>query len=216
MDNPAVRDRASKRIVYELFHDDLIPPELPEEPDLELTPSLARATAFARAYLNLHTAIDVVGQCAIYFRRFPFRHGEVEKADHLRNMCEMYLSAIYVLRSRFKTALNSYNETTTGRHIAVGEALKNFDREFDQPLRARNAFTHHLPFEDLALGKLRLAGLLSKGASQYAWLKGEHERSYRKASKAWSERAERSASTAKRILEAFSERIVCERDALGL
>ena len=45
-------------------------------------------------------------QCEFYFRRYPFRGMPVSKADHIRNICEMYFAQFYVMRSRIKTCLN--------------------------------------------------------------------------------------------------------------
>ena len=75
--------------------------------DFKFPDQIEKQHDLVTSFFHLHSAAEALNQCQYYFRRYPFKEDKITRADHARNMCEFYLSNIYVLRSRLKIVLNN-------------------------------------------------------------------------------------------------------------
>ena len=163
-------------------------PEMPKE--FVFGEAVEKEHALIMSFLYLHQSTEAFSQCEYYFRRFPFRNLPISRHDHLRNMCELYFTMFYVIRSRLKAVLNKLKASCPAHRIDIGAFVKAYDKEFDQELRERNSVHHTIPFSDLNIDRIMLAGMIAstEGFRDKGWDR-EHLSVYRKSSKEWAGRA---------------------------
>lgn len=183
-----------RRMSATLYFDEPGPPIYSDD-DLtyNFPPEIEEQHALVIMCFNLWEAKEMMKQCKYYFRRYPFRGLPVSKDEHFRNICEMYFSWFYIIRSRCKNILNKLG-SISGIKFNVGRFLKAYDAEFDQELRMRNQVHHSAPFDDLTLDRLKLTRLMSLGGPRSSGWVDEHRTAYRAATKEWAARVDRRAT----------------------
>ena len=105
-------------------------------------------------YITLNVMIEDIQQCEYYLRRFPFRGLPVDRSSHVTNICEMYFNKCYQFKDRLKKYLTTLKSQVPG--LEVGSAIKQYNRIFEQELKARNAIHHKEQFSDLTIEKIFL------------------------------------------------------------
>lgn len=163
---------------------------MPEE--FKFPPDISTQHEAVMSYLSLQGCLKSLEQCEFYFRRYPFAGLPVSKGDHLQNMCELYFSRFYEMKSRLKRCLNAVSATTAAP-LNTGEVLKQFAKDFDQELRARNAIHHHDRFDDIAISGIGIADLFSSKSDKRGWAVVAHMK-YRRSSREWAERVKDGAA----------------------
>lgn len=152
-------------------------------------------------FLGLHSTLNSLRDCEYYFRRYPFHGLPVSHFDHLTNICEMYFGRFYEFRERLKNYLNALNAALPDSKIDIGKFIKQFDKAFDQELRARNSVHHHQRFADLAIDRVFLADTFSAQKPDAGWL-AERNAMYRAFTREWVERVRRRSSAVGDFLDA--------------
>lgn len=155
------------------------------------------------AYLSLNVCLHSLQQCEFYFRRYPFNGLPVSRDDHIRNICEMYFNRFYEFKSRLKRCLNAINSTLK-ETLNVGAVLKQFAKEFDQELRARNSIHHFDRFDDLAIQGIGMASLMGRDEKVGAGWQIVAQEHYRRSSREWAERVKRRSKHVEAYLEAVA------------
>jgi hypothetical protein len=173
-DEPGWREWSRSRVGQVMYFDDPLEDveDLDDLEDLEdlpreyvFRPPLDKQHTVIVQYLGLQQTANVLRQCEYYFRRYPFRGLPVTRHEHLTNICEMYFSRIFELKERIKKYLNALATIPAPGRIDIGKFIKQFEKEFDQEIRARNSVHHHERFEDIALERLFLTEIISKASS---------------------------------------------------
>jgi hypothetical protein len=182
-------------------------PEMPKE--FVFSEAVEKEHALITSFLYLHQSAEALSQCEYYFRRFPFRSLPISRHEHLRNVCELYFSMFYVIRSRLKEVLNKLKAACPGCRIDVGAFIKACDKEFDQELRERNSLHHSVPFEDLNIDRIMLTGMMASTEKfrDKGWDK-EHLSAYRKSSKEWANRVKRRSVADRAFIDAAAKVIL--------
>lgn len=155
-------------------------------------------------FLGLYQTLLALKDCEYYFRRYPFNGLPVSHHDHLTNICEMYFGRFYEFRERLKKYLNAVNSALKNKSLDVGVLIKQFDKLFDNELRARNSVHHHRRFADAAIDRVYLATVLSKGSSDDGWL-SERKAHYRAVTREWAERVQRRSEVVAEFLDAAAQ-----------
>jgi hypothetical protein len=213
---PGWREWNRKKVGKVLDHDDPFFGLAPSEPlgDFTFSPEVERQHSIALGFLRLDMTAMSLKDCEFYFRRYPFRNLPVSRHDHLNNMCEMYFSRFYEFKTRLKELMNLVN-AATGRKLAVGELIKAFDKTFGPELRARNDIHHHARFSDIAIDKVALTHLVSKGDKGPRGWDREHLNAYRRATKEWANRVRERAKIVDLFVNAVAEAILSHCSFLG-
>jgi len=122
----------------------------------------------------------------------------------------MYFGRFYEFRERLKKYLNAVNATLKNKSLDVAVLIKQFDKLFDNELRARNSVhhhhhhRHHQRFADAAIDRVYLATVLSKGSSDDRWL-SERKAHYRAVTWEWAERVQRRSEVVAEFLDAAAQ-----------
>lgn len=156
--NKQRRERANKSLLQTLTRHLGLPAE--ELPEIKLDPKEEALGKVFSAYLALASLQPSLAQTEYYFRRFPFSELTISRADHLRNICEMYFDRIEQFRQRLKalvTALKGYSDKPDKRY---GDLVKQFSVYFKWEQTQRNQTHHHRRFEYDAIDQLGLIELL--------------------------------------------------------
>jgi hypothetical protein len=207
---PEFRDFKRKQVRHTLADDldrELGLPEMPRE--FVFSKEVEKEHALIMSFLNLHQSAQAFSQCEYYFRRFPFRGLPISRHEHLRNVCELYFSMFYVIRSRLKMVLNEMKFVCPGYKMDVGAFIKLYDKEFDQELRERNSVHHSMPFRDLAIDRIMLTEMMaSTGKFRNKGWDKEHLVVYRKSSKEWADRVKRRSVAVRAFIDAVAKAIL--------
>ena len=190
------RRRKFARTLYfddPFFSDDALDREFVFPVDVE------KQHAIVIQFLGLQESINLLKECEFYFRRYPFRGLPVTRYSHITNICEMYLSRFYEFRERFKKYLNAIKAIAPEHTINIGQFIKEYDRIFDQELRARNAIHHHRRFDDIAIDRIFLTEVVSLDNNK--GLEQTHRAAYRKATREWAQRVKKRGAMMDQFLE---------------
>ena len=207
-DYPGFLEWKSKSISRTLYYDD--PLENNSDgltAEFVFSPELERQHIAIMAFYNLYTTQFAIEDCQSYFRRYPFYGLTVSKEQHLRYCCEMYFSRIYEFSERLKKLLNSI-KPLSNPEPDVGRTIKLFAREFAMEMKERNLIHHHTCFDDIVLDKLHILRMMSSVDNKEgtaAVFRAEHQRTYRRASKEWSERVRRRSKQTGEFLDAVAD-----------
>ena len=154
------------------------------EGDFEMPAELSAKYDAVMQFYYLYAACDRLQGMHLYFRRFPFRDGEMRKVEHLQNMFDLYVNGIYVVEERIKkylTALKPLVEVEP----AVGKVLKRFGKDFEAELRPRHDSTHFRPYNDIIYDRLWMSEVMGmREAGGEGWRR-EHDALYRRATARW-------------------------------
>ncbi|WP_374322048.1 hypothetical protein [Brevundimonas sp.] len=200
-----------KAIAYTLDHDDPFSDMEKPQGHFKFDEELEREHDLVMKYYQMLSAVNGLKQMEFYFRRYPFAGMGVSRADHLRNMCEMYFNHFYMFRERMKAALNTLNNILPTGRLDVGSVIKSYTKEFDRELRERNGVHHHESFDDVAIDKVMLTELLTMAKDvddPKHWRRREHLSAYRRASREWAERARTRAKRVDSYAEAVAGAIL--------
>src|ERR1700722_953664 len=154
-------------------------------------------------YLGLNETIRSLKDCEFYFRRYPFRGLPVTRHSHITNICEMYFGRFYEFKERLKNYFDALEAAVPGHGLHVGGFIRQFDRTFNQELRARNRIHHHNRFEDLGMDGVLLMDSISMGRPESGWRK-EHLAAYRKFTREWARRVVERGKKMDEFLEAVA------------
>lgn len=203
---PGWKEWRLKRIGHVLYFDDpYVSADRELEPEFQFSDAVDRQHAIVMQYLQLVQAVHNLKECEFYFRRYPFRGLPVTRYSHITNVCEMYFGRFYEIKERLKKFFDALSKAKLGHGLLghglnVGRFIKNFEREFDQELRARNSVDHHKRFEDVALDRVMMKELASGGDNDW---EREHLKEYRNLSKQWAQRVKRRGE----IMDAYLEEV---------
>lgn len=172
--------------------------------EFQFTDEIGRQHEAIVSYLSLFSSFYALQQCEFYFRRYPFTGFPVSKADHLRNICEMYFNRFYEFRERLKRCLNAVDRTAECR-INTGGILKQFSKEFSLELKARNHIHHHDRFDDATIEGIGLAHIMGRLDDVGPSWRNEARRSYRRFSAEWAARVKRRSERVEAYVQAVAE-----------
>ncbi|WP_395444038.1 hypothetical protein [Caulobacter sp. UC70_42] len=169
------------------------------------------------AWFNLSQTLTALSQSQFYLRRFPFGGLPVTRVEHARNVLEMYFGSVYMMKERLKRFLTLHKKMYPNTGMNVGHIIKQFEKTFDSELRARNSIHHHQPFDDIALHRLTISGLLATHNHEMSarWKNG-HEIYYRRFCKEWIERIDRRSKIVAAFLNIISEVVIVEATFLKI
>jgi hypothetical protein len=156
--------------------------------------------------LALHLMIISLEECEYYFKKYPFKGIGISRADHLRNICEMYFDRVVQFKDRLKTTMNVANKLGPDNPMPVGKMLKIFEKSFGWEIRRRNFTHHHGRFSNQAIEKLSLVNLLSHHPEMHQMIPETF--TYRQEVKEWIQRLKLSAGKLYQILEWVSDHVV--------
>lgn len=139
-------------------------------------------------YLGLIEVVESVKACEYYFRRYPFRGMPIARHEHIANICEMYFGRFYQFKERLKNFTDAIRAIEPNHGLDFGRFIRQFEREFNSELRARNQIHHHQRFSDLAIEQIYMTGVVSETRPGKGW-ESEHLAVYRKTAKEWAQRA---------------------------
>lgn len=159
--------------------------EIEETTDFKFDAVLEQQIDLVAGYHNLISASQALRQTEMYFRRFPFRNGEVGREDHLKTCCELLFSRVYHFRERLLKFLVQLDRKTEPRKTLPHAAIKDdFDKRFRLFLDERHNINHHTGYSDIQMGAIGLTDLLATADQELAWMRASAA-SYRKVTKAW-------------------------------
>lgn len=202
LDDPVTSERARNSMSAVLTGAPANPtPEAPNFTKAELDEGKVFGGYFALISMKIS-----LRECEYYFRRYPFRGMPISKADHFRNVCEMYFDRVVQFRDRAKALMNAIKATPGGENIAIKQFLKAFDKTFDWEIRNRNAVHHHGRFEYDAIEKMSIAHLLRHHSGIHGFI--QPERVYREERRKWIERVRHRALVLDQFIEAIAKFIL--------
>lgn len=199
---PGWREWKRKQVGYKLYFDDPVF-STSHEKMFVFSEEIERQHAVIFQYLALQSTILSLKDCEHYFRRYPFRKNEVSHHDHITNVCEMYFSRFYEFKERLKKYFNAVKVASPASNLDAGVVIRHFEKMFDQELRARNNVHHDSRFQDIAIDRVYLTGIVSAEPTDKGW-KLEHRTAYRKLAKEWAERVLRRGQKMDEFLEAVA------------
>lgn len=172
-------------------------------PEFKFTAEIERQHEAIMSYLSLASSFHTLQQCEFYFRRFPFTDLPVSKEDHIRNMCEMYFNRFYEFKERLKRSLNAVDRTIEGT-LNTGNVLKQFAKDFDPELRARNSIHHRERFDDAAIQSIGIANMMGYSEGVGPGWREVANRAYRRSSAEWADRVKRRSKMVEPYVEAVA------------
>lgn len=153
-------DRISQRVMADLIDD----PELRASvPDEQVSPEERHLFDMLTGCLALMTMVSTLRQCEHYFRTRPRAFGDISRADHFRNCCEMYFDRMAQFKDRLKVALNAAKRYNPSMDYNVSNIVKAYDKAFKREIKARNHIHHIGRYDDTRLSQISLIELLSHG-----------------------------------------------------
>ncbi|MEQ9109144.1 MAG: hypothetical protein RLN84_01150 [Rhodospirillaceae bacterium] len=178
--------------------------------DFEFPDEIEKQRIIIMAYLALADSVTALKECEYYFRRYPFRNLPVTKHRHIVNVCEMYFSRFYEIRSRLKNVLNAANKVISDKKFDVGAFIKLFDRIFDSEIRQRHGVHHRERFDDVDVSRIFLMETL---ATRQA-VKNLHVGEYRQIANSWISRVRTQGKKVDEFLEAVANALIENCDFL--
>jgi hypothetical protein len=200
---PGWRKWKHKQVGYTLHFDDPLFSHSHEKMFV-FSEEIERQHVVISQYIALQSTILSLKDCEYYFRRYPFpQKNEVSHHDHITNVCEMYFSRFYEFKERLKKYFNAVKVASPASNLDAGIAIKHFEKMFDQELRARNNIHHDSRFQDIAIDRVYLTGIVSAEPTGKGW-KVEHRTAYRKLAKEWAKRVQRRGKKMDEFMEAVA------------
>lgn len=169
--------------------------------DYEMPAELSAEYDAVMAFYYLHSACERLQGLPLYFRRFPFRAGEMRKVEHLQNMFDLFVAAFYVVQERlvaYLEALKPLADTPPN----VGGVLKQYRKEFADELRSRHQTTHERPYDDIVYDRLWMSEIMAMHDEASDNWRREHLALYRRESIRWADLAARRGARVLYFLEA--------------
>lgn len=202
---PGWKEWRRKRIAHTLYFDDPFPLEVKSDGgDFVFSDTIKKQHAVVIQYLGLQQTIYSLKECEYYFRRYPFRGLPVTRYGHITNVCEMYFSRVYEFKERMRKYFEAVKAVAPHHRLDIGAFIKQFEKVFDQELRARNSVHHDSRFEDIAIDRVLLTEILSLNDKDRG-CKREHMGAYRKAVGEWVQRVRVRGSKMDEFLEAIAK-----------
>lgn len=176
---------ANRNITYTLYRHLLEGASDLPIPQADMNPTLKQQMRVLSGFINLCSMKTTIRTCEYYFKCYPFSGLPISRADHLRNICEMFFDRIVQFRDRLKATLNAIKNCSTSVEIPVGKLIKAFDRTFDSVIRLRNQVHHNERYNDHLIEQLSLIDLFSHVDTSELPLPDE-KILFRRAAKTWS------------------------------
>jgi hypothetical protein len=123
----------------------------------------------------------------ILLQEIPFSWASCDWSWSYNQRMRDVLGRFYEFRERSKGYFETLKAINKNHGLEVGKFIKNFDRVFDQELRARHSIHHHKRFEDVAIDRIFLTEIISTSHEDKG-LKSEHLTAHRKLASEWAER----------------------------
>lgn len=183
LEHPAFRQLARAKIGWAFDWEDDFSTRGDGPREVILPEPLATQHAAVMQFYNLWTAAERLRQTEFYFRRYPFSGGQVNRHEHLENICAMFFSNFYIFEERLRAYLNALNKTSSVSNIDIGKVLKLYRKRFKAELRQRHDVTHVEPFDDATIQAVMLRSLMDHGEGPTARIGAAY--AYRKASREW-------------------------------
>jgi hypothetical protein len=193
-EEPGWKEWSVARTGHAMFFDDPLIEDVPSE--YVFRSPLDKEHAVVVQYLGIQQTANALRACEYYFRRYPFRGLPVTRHEHLTNICEMYFSRFYELRERVKKYMNAVAIVIAPTQMDIGGFIRQFDREFDSEIRARNTIHHHERFDDLGLSRLFLNETIIKQAER---------KDYRRLANHWATRVRNRSAKVDEVVEAVAD-----------
>lgn len=207
-DYPGWRDWKRGHIGYTLNYDnDFSSREMPSE--FEFTPEIEKEHKVLLSYLELHSTSIALGEVEWYFRRYPFAKTPVTREAHLRNCCEMYFGRFYEFREKLKKLSKATKSALPNNQLDFGRFIKEYDKSFNEELRARNSIHHHERFDDIGISRVAIFEVLGTTKRSSSALR-EDQYYYRKTVREWANRVRRRSELLDQYVEAIAEALLRE------
>jgi len=163
VEHPAFRQLARAKIGSAFDWEDDWPTKGDRVHEVILPEPLAAQHDVVMQFYHLWQAAERLKQTEFYFRRYPFRSGQVSRHEHLENICTMFFSSFYVFEERLRLYLNALNKASSPESIDVGRTLKSYRKRFKAELRQRHDGTHVAPFDDATIQAVMLRSMRDHG-----------------------------------------------------
>lgn len=190
---PGWQEWRRHRLAFTLHYDDEymnVRERGPDRFDFDL--ELEREHNVVMLYFGLVQSANALSDCEYYFRRYPFSGLPVSRYQHLTYICELYFSRFYEFQERIKKLFNAVKIANPDHGLDVGNFIRTYQKEFDLELRARNGVHHHEQFGEVSLDRVFLMESFAMTNPGKGWDR-ETSFEYRRAAKAWAERAKKRA-----------------------
>lgn len=156
------------------------------------------------AFHHLHSDCGRLQDYHFYFRRFPFRRGEVERRSHVQNVFDLFFAGFYVTQQRLETYLNAL-ALVADHKPDVGRFIKSYKKDFAAELRPRHQATHDRPYDDIVFDRLWIADVMSQRDGESKEWQREQRAMYRRETRRWAELARVRARAASSYVEAAAD-----------
>jgi len=173
------------------------------EGDFEMPAELSAEYDAVMQFYYLYAACDRLQGMHLYFRRYPFRAGEMRKVEHLQNMFDLYVNGVYVVEERIKKYLTALKPLVPVEP-AVGKVLKRFGKDFEAELRPRHDSTHFRPYNDIIFDRLWMSELMGTHEARGEAWRREHDALYRRTTAKWAAIVQRRSRDVLIYLEAVA------------
>jgi len=204
---PGWREWKCSQIGYTLnFDDEYTPPEEYVE-EFKFSPEIEKEHAVVTSYMELLSTVNALRDVEWYFRRYPFSRAPVTRESHLKYCCEMYFARFYQFRERLKVLSEAVKGAVPNHRLDFGTFIKNFDKEFDQEIRARHGVHHQKAFDDVGISRIALLELTDSFNGREL-RKRAYQSHYRKTANKWASRTKRRSRTLDQFVEAVADALL--------
>ena len=200
---PGWREWKKLHIGYTLWFDDEFLPPKNLVGEFTFPPELDRERVVVMLYMELLSTANALRDVEWYFRRYPFSRAPITRESHLRYCCEMYFGRFYQFKERIKKLSKAVKFAAPSNRLDFGKFIKEFDKEFENEIRARNGIHHHEAFDDVAISRIALLEI-TDSSDRNEFQRHAYQSHYRKTSKKWATRTRRRAEDLDLFVEAVA------------
>lgn len=204
---PGWQEWKRSHIGYTIFGDDELIPDEEFSTEFKFSSNMEKEHAVVTCYMELLSTVNALRDVEWYFRRYPFSRAPVSRESHLKYCCEMYFGRFYQFRERLKKLSKVVTAAAPDHGLNFGKFIKNFDKEFDQEIRARHSVHHHEAFDEVAINRIALLEF-AREVDENELRKREIQYHYRKTAKSWASRSRQKSQCLDKYVEAVAKALL--------
>jgi hypothetical protein len=204
---PGWREWNLSKIGFTLYFDDEFKSQEEHAKEFKFSPEMELEHAVVTSYMELLSTANALRDVEWYFRRYPFSRAPVTRESHLKYCCEMYFGRFYQFRERLKKISEALKRAVPDHGLDFGNLIKNFDKEFDQEIRARHGAHHREAFVNVAISRIALLELPDPSDDREL-RKRAYQSYYRKTADEWASRTRRRSKALDKFVEAVADALL--------
>lgn len=185
LDYPGFREWKNKSLLRQIFFS--ISPDSDVKPfhDFEFDKDTLAQHNIVSLYMNLQDITITMSRVSKYFEQYPPKKNGVNRADHLKMMCEIYFSKTYQFFDSFKKLIKSIIRRAKIKDEFSVSLNEEFVKNFSWELEQRNKIHHGSAYSDFEIDALGVNDLLSSVQNGHPKMSAHN---YRKLSERWVKR----------------------------